>query len=306
MSSADLGDSAPASMIVPLQGGERLHYLDWDADGLLGTTPIVLLHGLGRTAWTWLPVARRLAPEHPVVAPDLRGHGASDAPRVGYELERLALDMLTVVAGKGWGQAVGGRGPVVAGHGLGAMLAVEMARLEPGSVAALALVDAGWEGMLDATRMLPAQLVEAMTEPPEVMATMDAWLEDRRAFDPTTWDADQERAARAQVVEKHAGHVGLVTRSSVIRRTVEAMYEYRPREALAEVRCPVTLLVADPGTTDDEERRERLLAIDDVQRARAEAGLGPMRVRRFPGAAHDLMRYRPAEVTEEIRSLAER
>jgi pimeloyl-ACP methyl ester carboxylesterase len=304
VSSAEPMRAAPDSMVVPLQGGERIHYLDWDVDGVKGGRPIVLVHGLARTAWTWQPVARRLEVAHPVVAPDLRGHGGSDAPRHGYDLERLALDVLTVIAGKGWGQAVGGPPAVVAGHGLGAMLAVEMARLEPASVAGLVLVDAGWEEMLEATRMLPMQLVEAMAEPPETMASMEAWLADRRAFDPSSWDDDQEVAARAEVVEKHAGHVGLVTRSSVIRKTVEAMYAYRPREALAQAWCPVTLLVAGASSADDEERRERLLAIEDSQRSRTDAGLGPMRIRHVPGAGHDLMRHRPADVAEELELLS--
>lgn len=301
MSDDEAAPREPEPMVVTLQGGEHIHYLDWD--GRQPGRPVVLVHGLARTAWSWLPVARRLADRHPVVAPDLRGHGASDAPREGYELERLALDVLTVMAGKGWGEAVAGPGAVVAGHGLGAMLAVEMARLEPASVLGLVLVDGGWEGMLEATGMLPMQLVEAMAEPPEAMASMDAWLADRRDFDPATWDADQERAARAQVVEKHAGHVGLVTRSSVVRRTVEAMYAYRPLEALAQVRGPLSVLAA-VGAADDEERRERLIAIEDAQRVRAEAGLEPMRVRVVPDAGHDLMRHASAAVAEEISLLA--
>jgi pimeloyl-ACP methyl ester carboxylesterase len=143
-----------------------------------------------------------------------------------------------------------------------------------------------------------------MLEPPEVMASMDAYLADRRGFDPTTWDTDQERAARAQVTERHAGHVGLVTKGSVIRRCVTAMYEYQPLEALSQVDCPVSLLAASPGTPDDEDERERRLAIDDAQAARAAAGLEPMAVRVFDGAGHDLMRYRPDAVTQELERLA--
>jgi pimeloyl-ACP methyl ester carboxylesterase len=289
-------------MVVTLQTGERLHYLDWTA-GQPGR-PIVLVHELTRTPWSWLPVAHRLAPGYPIIAPDLRGHGASDAPLAGYELESLALDVLTVMAGQGWGESVVGPSAVVAGHGLGAMVAVEMARLQPGSVAGLALVDGGWESMLEATRMLPMQLVEAMAEPPEVLASMAAWLADRRAFDVASWDADQETAARSQVVETHSGRVAPVTKGSVTRRVVEAMYAYRPLAALIDVRCPVSLLVADAATADDEDRRERLLAIEDVQQARAAAGLPPARVRRFPGAGHDLMRHRPIAVAEDLVALA--
>ena len=288
-------------MVVQLQTGERIHYLGWDGGP---GRPVVLVHGLGRTAWTWLPIGRRLAPAHPVVAPDMRGHGASDAPLKGYELESLALDMLTVVAGAGWGAAVEGPPVIVAGHGLGAMVAVEMARVEPASVAGVALVDGGWEEMVEATRLLPDQLVEAMNEPPEILASMDTYLADRRDFDPASWDADQEAAARAQVSERHAGHVGPVTNCSVVRRCVDAMYRYQPLEALAQVACPVTLLAASPGTADDEDERERRLAIEDAQRARMEAGRSPIAVRTFEGAGHDLMRDQPDELAQELEHLA--
>jgi pimeloyl-ACP methyl ester carboxylesterase len=289
-------------MVVTMPTGERLHYLDWGADQ--EGTPIVLVHDLARTAWTWLPVARRLARRHPVIAPDLRGHGVSEAPRDGYDLESLALDVLTVMSGRGWGEAVAGPPAIVAGHGLGAMVAVEMARLQPASVAALTLVDGGWEEMAAATRMLPMQLVEAMAEPPDVLASMDAYLADRREFDAATWDADQEFAAKAQVVQKHAGHIGLVTKGSVVRKVVEAMYAYQPLVSLVAVGCPIVVLVATSATADDEDERERLLALEDVQRARALVGLHEMRVRTFDGAGHDLMRHRPAEVAAALETLA--
>ena len=291
---------APESMVVQLQTGERIHYLEWNGDGL----PVVLIHGLIRTAWTWLPIGRRLAGRHPVVAPDLRGHGASDAPLKGYDLESLAFDMLTVAAGAGWGEAVGGPPAIVAGHGLGAMIAVEMARLQPGSVAALALLDGGWEEMVEATRLLPDQLVEAMAEPPEVLGSMETYLADRRDFDPASWDTDQETAARAQVLEKHTGHLGPVTKGSVIRRCVSAMYGYQPLDALAAARCPLSVLVAGAGTADDEDERERRLALEDAQQARAQAGLPVMQVRIFDGVGHDLMRYRPDDVADELERLS--
>ncbi|MFV2064773.1 MAG: alpha/beta fold hydrolase [Chloroflexota bacterium] len=300
MSAAEM---QPQSMVVRMQTGEQIHYLEWDS-GQPGV-PMVLIHGLARTAWTWLPVARRLADSRPVVALDLRGHGASDAPLAGYDLESLAPDALTVVAGKGWGEAVDGPPAVVAGHGLGAMVAAEMSVTQPASIAALALVDGGWEEMAEATRMSPPELLAAMEDPDEVMASMDAYLGDRRDFDPASWDADQEIAARAQVNEKHAGHVRLAVKASVLRRVVDAMYAYRPIETLGRVPCRMLALVASSGAADDDEERERDLALGDVARARSEAELPEMRVQRFVGVGHDLMRYRPDAVAQALTELAE-
>ena len=61
--------------------------------------------------------------------------------------------------------------------------------------------------------------------------------------------------------------------------------------------------MAESGAADDEVARERLLALDDVARVRDDRGLTPLTVRRFPGAGHNLMRYRPAELTSAILEL---
>jgi pimeloyl-ACP methyl ester carboxylesterase len=292
----------PEAMVVATDTGVRIAYLDWGGppDG----PPVVLVHGITRTAWAWGPVARRMSSWARVVAVDLRGHGASDAPRAGYEMASLALDALTVVSARGWGADVGGPPVLVAGHGMGGMVAATMATLRPDSVRALALIDGGWEDVAEATRLSPSELLAAIDEPPEVLASLEAFLEDRRAFDPATWDADQERAARSQVDPLHAGHVRLVTRAWVLRRLVDAMYEYQPLEALARVACPVLVVVAGFGAADDDADRERLLALDDAQRARAAAGRAPARVVRMAGG-HDVARYRPDELASELLALAE-
>jgi pimeloyl-ACP methyl ester carboxylesterase len=133
---------------------------------------------------------------------------------------------------------------------------------------------------------------------------MAAFLGDRRDFDPTTWDADQERAARSQVDQKHAGHVALVTRSATIRGIVDGMFGYDPIATLAAVPVPVEVLVAGAGTADDEVAHDRAVALDEVIAARVAAGQPPTRVVRYPGTGHNLMRYRPDEVAAETLTLA--
>ena len=153
--------------------------------------------------------------------------------------------------------------------------------------------------------MTAADYQRSIGDPPEVMASMAAYLADRREFDPLTWDGDQERAARAAVDEKHAGHVASVVRAHALRGSVEALFSYRPRVALTKVTAPVLIAVAESGAADDETVRERRLVLDDVVRARAAAGVTPPHIRVFKGAGHNLMRYRAAELSAALLELLE-
>jgi pimeloyl-ACP methyl ester carboxylesterase len=291
-------DAEPESMMVTGSDGTRLHYLDWPGP----PPPVVLIHGISQTGWSWAPMARRLASHARVLAVDLRGHGHTDAARKGYDLESLAWDVLTVMAAVGSGSEVDGPPAVVVGHGFGAMVAATMAVVQPGSIDGLALVDGGWEEIAEATRLSQTEFLANLVEPPEVLSSMQTFLADRREFDPGTWDADQERAARAQVEQKHAGHVGLVSRPGALRGVVNAMYAYQPLEVMPRVRCPTLVISAESGAADDELVRERRLALDDVVGARHRGG-GPTRTVRLTGVGHNLMRYRPATVAAEVLAL---
>jgi pimeloyl-ACP methyl ester carboxylesterase len=289
-------------MIVTAETGDRLHYLDW---GAAARPALLLVHGLAATAWSWAPVARRLRGAARVLVPDLRGHGLSESPRTGYDLTSLAFDALTVLSANGYGAGVGGPPAVVAGHGLGALVAATLAVEAPESVAAVALIDAGWEALEEATGQTASEYQRSVGDPPEVLASMAAYLADRREYDPATWDADQERAARAAVDEKHAGHVTPVVRTHALRAAVEAMFRYDPRAVLTSLDVPLLIAVSESGLADDVSARERRVALDEVIAARGAAGLPPPDVRVFAGAGHNLMRYRPAELSAALRTLLE-
>ena len=272
-------------------GSERIHFLDWGepsaATGAEAAAGVLLIHGIGQTGWTWAPVARRLAPLVRVVAMDLRGHGLSDSPAEGYEPRRLAEDAVAVVEGANLDRS----GVVLAGHGFGGAIAAWTAvALGPGRVRGLVLVDGGWEDIAATTGMTPEEWLPGLDEPPEVMRTMHAYLSDRHGFDPASWDADQERAARATVVEVPAGHVVPATRAHALAGTVRAMFAYRP-PVLDEVVAPIVALVA--GETEGGERLADL----------GEAGGGTIEVAVFPADGHNLMRYRPVEVAAAILRL---
>jgi len=288
----------PDGFVVVVEPGDRIHFLDWGGQGQPGDPGVLLIHGLSNTAWSWTPVARRLRTVRHVVAMDLRGHGLSDAPTEGYDETTFAGDVLAAAEGSGLLAEDGDR-VVLAGHGFGAIVAA-WAAVELGRrCAGLVLVDGGWESLEVASGVDVEEFLRGLDEPPEVMGSMTAFLADRAAFDPSTWDADQERAARATVVETHAGKVVSASRPHAVEASVRAMFEYDPLATLAAVTAPIVALAAA-----DDEHGSRRVALAAASAARAAAGRGRIRAASFGRDGHNLMRYRPEAVSAAIISVA--
>ncbi len=98
--------------------------------------PLVLLHGLGASSFSWRgnlgPLSRRLR----VRAPDLPGHGRTPAGVVpDFRLETLTAALLVLLDSRGVERAV------LAGNSLGGSLALLLAREQPDRFPALALLD---------------------------------------------------------------------------------------------------------------------------------------------------------------------
>ena len=291
----------PEGFVVEVAPGERIHFLDWGGPEVAAGPGVLLVHGLAGTAWGWTAVARRLRVARRTVALDLRGHGLSDAPTTEYDPTTLADDVIAVAEGSGLLDADGapdGRRIVLAGHGFGGVVAAWAAAELGPRCAGLALVDGGWQDIALETGTTPAEFLRDLAEPPEILASMDAYLDDRRGWDPATWDADEERAARATVVEVPAGHVVPAIRPHAMERSVEALFEYRPLEVLARLDVPIVALVA----VDDEDRAKEA-ALAELDAARRAAGRAPVDVVRFPDRGHNLPRYRPVELTGAILRL---
>ena len=275
-------DVEPGGFVVLVEPGDRIHFLDWGGPGRPG---IVLVHGLAGSAWAWTPVARRLREARRTVAMDLRGHGLSDAPTGpgAYELAILASDVVAVAEGSGALEMAPRAGVVLAGHGFGAIIAAVAAAELGEHCRRLVLVDGGLDHLPSTTGVDVDEFLRGLDEPPEVMRSMTAYLADRRGWDPNSWDADQERAARAAVVETPAGRLVGATRPHALEACVRSMFGYDPEAVLPRVQAPIVALRQAGDVSGPSEQ------------ARAEVELIEVSA---PG--HNLLRYRPADVTAAI------
>ena len=99
--------------------------------------PLLLIHGIGDSSNTWLPVVEKFATDHTVIAPDLLGHGLSDKPRADYSVAAYANGMRDLLS------VLDIDSVTVVGHSLGGGVAAQFAYTFPERCERLVLVGTG-------------------------------------------------------------------------------------------------------------------------------------------------------------------
>lgn len=114
-------------------GSMTLHVIEWGGQG----EPVIFLHGLTANAYCFQSFADDLAKDHRVLAYDLRGRGESAKPSTGYSISTHAEDLLHLL------DALKLEQPIIAGHSLGAFIALCFAAHHPERLRKLILLDGG-------------------------------------------------------------------------------------------------------------------------------------------------------------------
>ena len=136
--------------------------------------PLVLLHGFTGSADTWGDLTATLAAEYTIIAPDLIGHGRSDAPAdvERYWMPRAVADLVALVRQLGHERAAW------LGYSLGGRTALQLVTHHPEAVEALILEGASPGIADDEERAARVRSDEAMAERIErdgVEAFVDTW-----------------------------------------------------------------------------------------------------------------------------------
>ena len=290
----------------------RLRYLEWDpASASLATNtsvpdttdniPVVLLHGLGSTADTWRLVAKELGGQHLVIAFDLRGHGQSDQPDDGYNLVKIAEDVICAMAKLGFGQVA------VVAHGWGARVALVLAARHPALVSHLILVDCihveprHWPDMTR-ERFIHEKYPEAS------YASLASYLDALRAEMSAFWSSDVEAIVLTYIRELPDGSVEdrLLPAHQVEIRA--SLWEDRALSYYGKLACPVLLVPAAAKPRPDEELPERLEDADEFAAAKGQMAAQVSRaiqrcsVLWMPATSHDIQLQRPHTLAQAIVS----
>jgi haloacetate dehalogenase len=128
----------------PIAGMEYRRLEIRDADYLVALagsgSPVLLLHGFPQTHFCWRGVLPSLSESHTLVAPDLRGYGATSAPAggprgEGFTKREMANDLVELMTTLGFDRFA------VVGHDRGARVAYRMALDHPANVDRLVVLN---------------------------------------------------------------------------------------------------------------------------------------------------------------------
>lgn len=103
--------------------------------GAAGGQTLLLVHGFPLDSRMWCEQLSGLAGRARVIAPDLRGHGLSDAPEEPYSMEQHADDLAALL------DHLGVQKEIVAGLSMGGYVTLAFWRRHPERMAGIALVD---------------------------------------------------------------------------------------------------------------------------------------------------------------------
>lgn len=244
--------------------------------------PLLLLHGFTGSGANWRPQAAALATRCRVIAPDLLGHGASDAPADPgrHAMPRAVADLTALL------DALGLARVAVCGYSMGGRLALALAVEQPARVVALALEGAS-PGIADpAERAARAAADEAWAERLErdgLAAFVDAWMAQPLFASQAALEPARREDARAQRLRNDP--IGLAACLRGLGTGRQPAYWHR----LHTLPMPVLLLAG-----------ERDAKFQALGRAMAES-IPDARLRIVPRAGHATHLENPAAFVRLVR-----
>ncbi|MFD7711616.1 alpha/beta fold hydrolase [Streptomyces sp. NPDC059786] len=257
-----------------LAGGPVLPYAE---AGRPEGAPVVLVHGLGESWWTFEPLLRRLPAGLRVCAPTQRGHGDAERPADGYDPEDYARDLVRFLDAVGIGRTV------LVGAGTGGVPARIVAGAYPDRIAGLVLsgVPATLDDKPGAAGLRKA--VEELTDP--VPASFVAEFRERCAGPAGTSVGRGFLATMAEEAGKPPARVW--------RETVRGLLGTDLARTLRGILVPTLVLWGDADTCVP--RADQRQILDAVPGATLEV---------YEGAGHVLHWERPERLAQDIAAFA--
>lgn len=275
--------------MVDAETGVRLRTLRWGIPTQSAQVPLVLIHGLASNALLWQGAAHEfMTMGHAVVAIDLRGHGLSEKPDDGYDMQSVTNDVVGVLralADQGYDR------PVVVGQSWGGNIVVELAHAHPELVRGVVAVDGGF---LELQTHFPQwEECSIALRPPNLLGTPAARMRGYMQSAHPDWPQSGIDGSMANFEHLADGTIRpwlTLDRHLMILR---GLWEHKPTHIYDNISVPVMFVPAEgPGGVFSETKRHAIEhALQRVPKVRIEW---------FSPADHDLHAQHPVRFAQVV------
>lgn len=251
---------------VSVNGVELRYYRTGDGP------PLVMAHGFSENGRCWEPLVSDLADDYDIITYDARGHGRSDAPETGYEMEDRIADLTGLI------ETLDVRDPILLGHSMGGSTVAWTAAVHPSLPRAIVLED-------------PAGMYGPPDTGPEERAKMireEVRENDKRTLEELAEEYENRSPTLARRLAEADSEC-----SPQIARIARIGYPHLA-DAFPDIECPTLVLKADA------EPETRATDFDTV------AELDEGRLVHIPDAGHCVFRDQYEAAYAELRTFLER
>ena len=286
-----VNDGLPTSELIATGTGVRLRVVKWGDPETHSGKPIVLVHGLASNAMLWEGAALAfVALGHPVVAVDLRGHGQSEKPDDGYDMQTVTFDLaklLEVLAVRGYVR------PVVCGQSWGGNVVIELAHQYPQLVRGVVAVDGGF---LELQNHFPEwEACSIALRPPNLLGTSAKNMREYMQRAHSDWPQTGIDGAMANMEHLPDGTVRPWLTLDRHLKVLRGLWEHKPTHLYSDIKVPVLFVPAEgPGGVFAETKRHAV--------EQALSMVPTVRVEWFSPADHDLHAQHPERFAQVVHN----
>ena len=205
----------------------RLHYLDWGRGGDV----LLFLAGMGCNAHIFDNLAPRFSDKFHVMALTRRGHGESDHPETGYDVDTLTKDIRQFM------DILGIEKVIMAGHSMASIELSHFAALYPERVLKLIFLDAAYDRSSETSRNLrennpwkniqpPGLDVDYFTEEEYFAATRRAYP----SFQPI-WNEAMAEQSLHEIIKTAEGKIIDRMSDTITKAITNTLTSYVPEDA---------------------------------------------------------------------------
>lgn len=220
-------DKSPHKSDFVNVNGINLHYLDWGGAGDV----LLFLAGMGGNAHIFDDLAPRFTDKFRAMALTRRGHGESDHPDTGYDIDTLTEDLRQFL------DRLGLKKVILAGHSMASVELSHFSALYPKRVLKLIFLDAAYDRSSASSKNMQEKSPWRNIQPPgldvDYYTEKDYFAAMKRAYpsDAVIWNEAMEQQSLHEIIKTPEGKIVDRMSDTISKSITNTLTSYVPEDS---------------------------------------------------------------------------